>query len=282
MRKNIQSLFVIIILLSACSQAAPNQVQDLPENNTPVNTYAVIAAKDDYSEVGMSNLLVDYIDLKRMRDALLELGWDQEQIHSLKDFDQTSLKEELDWLEENADSNDLVLFYVTGHGNYLNYRVHWNEFFPEEWSQIASYQRVLIVDSCSAALFTDSINDDPNPHISIAAVDDDEYGWKGIKEEGLPIIGGIFTFYFVEGLGEGKADTDGDGLVSVQEAALYAEEKQRKYMHDIVFVVPEFLESYHNLGVKPEKDKSFPDVIMDDTVGYQLNINISEGRLISE
>ena len=280
MKKTIQSLFItttfITLLLSACSQAAPVVVQDLPDNNNPVEVFAVLAQKDSYNDVGMSALLVDYIDIKRLRGSLEELGWPAENIHEIREFDQESIQIELDWLEENADSNDMVFFYVTGHGNYLRYHVHWNDFFPEEWSQITSYRRVLVVDSCSAAEFTNSINNDPNPHISIAAVDEDEYGWKGIKEEGLPIIGGIFTFYFSEALVETKADTNGDGFVSVQEAALLAEEKQRGYMHDVVFAVPEFVEDYHSIGVRPEKDKTFPDVIIDDAVEYPLDLNISE------
>ena len=267
----------ITLILSACSQTTPDQdqIQALPQNDTPIDVYAVLAEKDNYADVDMSNLLVDYIDIKRIRGALEELGWPPENIHDLKEFDRESLLTELDWLEEVADSNDIVLFYVTGHGNYLRYRVHWNDFFPEEWSQIASQQRVLVVDSCSAAEFTNSVNDDPSGHISIAAVDGDEYGWKGIKEEGLPIIGGVFTFYFAEALGETKADRDGNGLVSVQEAALFAEEKQRGYMHDVVFAVPQFVEDYHSLGARSDEDETFPDVIIDDGLGYPLDLSVT-------
>lgn len=271
---------MLTFLLSSCSNMNnPLVIESVDQSaapDNPVEVYAVLAQKDSYSDVDMSPLLVDYIDIKRLRGSLEELGWASENIHEVREFDRESLQVELDWLEENADNNDLVFFYVTGHGNYLRYHVHWNDFFPEEWSQIPSYRRVLVVDSCSAAEFTNSINDDPNPHISIAAVDEDEYGWKGIKEEGLPIIGGIFTFYFAEALVEMKADTDGDGLVSVQEAALLAEEKQRGYMHDVVFAVPQFVEDYHSIGVWPEKDKTFPDVIVDDTIEVQLNLSVSQ------
>lgn len=274
----IQIIFSVILLitLSACSQAAPEavQAQAMPENDTPVDVYAVLAEKDSYNDVDMSNLMVDYIDIKRMRAVLEEMGWPAENIHDLKEFDRAGLEKELDWLEEVADSNDIVLFYVTGHGNYLRYRVNWNDFFPEEWAQIGSYQRVLVVDSCSAALYTNSIKGDPRPQISIAAVDEDEYGWKGLREEGLPIVGGIFTFYFAEALGEQKADKDGDGMVSVQEAALLAEEKQRGYMHDVVFAVPDFVQMYRDLGARSDEDETFPDVIIDDGLGYPLDLNI--------
>ena len=75
-----------------------------------------------------------------------------------------------------------------------------------------------------------------------------------------------------------NADTDGDGLVSVQEAALMAEELQRAYMHDVVLVVPEFLEMYHSIGVFPDEDPTFPDVILDDALGEPLYLDLDNYR----
>ncbi len=287
MKRTIQSLFIfttlITLLLSACD-IRKGAAQEMPGKDpagaptlapdNPVEYYAVLAAKDDYSDVGMTDMLVDYIDLDRMRDALLNQGWELGQIHFLKGFDRADLQTELDWLEENADQNDVVLFYVTAHGTYMRVNIDWSDFFPEQWAQIPSYNRVLVVDSCTAAEFTNPIHSDPNPHLSIAAVDADEYGWKGLEEEGLPIVGGIFTFYFVEALVDRSADDNGDGLVSIQEAVLAAEVKQREYMHEVVFAVPEFVEGYHSIGVEPEQDETFPDVIIDDALGYPLDISI--------
>jgi hypothetical protein len=268
-------LLAILIISSACANPEKKfEPTPLPDD-TPVEYYAVLAEKDSYADVDMAPLMVNYIDIKRMREALEDLGWPMENIHEVKEFDQASLKVELDWLEENADTNDLVFFYITGHGAYLHRNIRWESFFPREWAQIASHRRVLLVDTCTAAEFTNALKTDPNPYLALAAVDDDEYGWKGIEKEGLPIIGGIFTFYFAEALVELKADVDGDGKVSVQEAARIAEEKQRTYMQEIVFGVPAFLEMYHTLGENPEKDKTFPDVIVDDTIGLPIILDIN-------
>lgn len=132
--------------------------------------------------------------------------------------------------------------------------------------------KVLVVDSCQAAQFTNQIKE--NNGLLLAAVDEDEYGWKGLEEEGLPIVGGIFTYYFTEALLDPAADGNGDGRVSVQEAALAAEVQQREYMHEVVFSVPEFVDDYHQLGVEPEKDTSFPDVIIRDSTDADLNLDI--------
>jgi hypothetical protein len=48
-----------------------------PEPINPVEGWAVLAEKDDYSDVGMTDLPVDYVDNTRMREALLGLGLEE-------------------------------------------------------------------------------------------------------------------------------------------------------------------------------------------------------------
>jgi len=235
-----------------------------------VNGWAILAEKDDYSDVEMSNLLVDYINITQLHQQLLDAGWQESHIHDLREFDRETLQGGLDWLAENADQDDIVFLYVAAHGKYLREVLVWDEFFAADWEQIPSHRRLLVIDSCQAANYTGAVSDDPAPYLSIAAVAGDEYGWSGLEEEGLPIIGGVFTHYFATAFDDPNADTDGDGFVSAQEAALMAESQQRTYMHDVVFAVPEFLEMYHGGGAFPEKDPDFPHVVIDDTIGEPL------------
>jgi hypothetical protein len=239
-----------------------------------VSGWAVLAEKDDYSDVEMTDLPVDYINITQLRQRLLDAGWQESHILELREFDRETLRDDLDWLAENADQDDVVFLYVAAHGKYLKDVVTWDEFFAAEWEQIPSHRRLLVIDSCQAANYTGVVSRDPAPHLSIAVVAGDEYGWSGLEDEGLPIIGGVFTHYFAAAFDEPEADTDGDGFVSVQEAALMAEGQQRIYMHDVVFAVPEFLEGYHKAGVHPDKDPGFPHVVIDDTIGEPLYLTL--------
>lgn len=45
-------------------------------------------------------------------------------------------------------------------------------------------------------------------------------------------------------------------------------------MHEVVFGVPKFVEMYHGIGVEPEKDETFPDVIIDDAMGDELFLTV--------
>lgn len=238
--------------------------------------WAVLAQKDDYSDVDMTNLPVDYAGMGKMRQVLEQAGWAPDRIRELKEFDRESLTVSLDWLEENAAEDDVALVYVAAHGRYLSDVLRWEAFFPTEWREIPSRRRVLVIDACQAANYTGAVADDPSPTLSVAAVDGDEYGWSGLEEEGLPIIGGVFTHYFSEAFGDPQADSDGDGCVSVQEAALLAEEGQRTYMHEVVFAVPEFLAMYQRGGSSPDEDPTFPDVIVDDTIGEPVCLDLRQ------
>ena len=239
-----------------------------------VQGWAVLAEKDNYDDVEMTNLPVGYIGITQVHQLLLDSGWQESQIHEAREFDRESLTAELDWLAENADQDDLVFVYVAAHGRYLQDVLVWSDFFDKEWEEIPSYHQVLMIDSCQAANYTATISSDPEPYLSVAAVAGDEYGWSGLEEEGLPIIGGVFTHYFTLAFQDPEADTDGDGQVSTQEAALWAETQQRTYMHEEVFAVPKFVEDYHAIGVYPDQDPEFPHVVVKDTIGAPVILKL--------
>lgn len=256
--KQIIILVVFLALVSGCYLSEPS--------NHTVDGWAVLAEKDEY-EPPHADLMVEYINIARMRQALEKSGWDPGHIHDLREFERETLEAELDWLEDSADENDIVILYVASHGDYLSGEVIWHEFFAEEWAQIPSQRRLLHVQACKAENFIDDLADDPEPHLSVAAVARNELAWAGLEEEGLPIIGGVFTYYFTGALDDPAADEDGNGLVSVQEAAQLADEQQREYMQDVVLAVPEFVEMYHQAFYYPEKDPTYPHVIVDDAIG---------------
>ena len=262
-------LVIILTLVASCETIKPSV-----EN--PVEGWAVLAEKVYYEAPNEHDRPVDYIDITLMRQALEVSGWNPDHIHDLREYTQETLRAELNWLEEIADENDIVILYVTGHASYLRDEVLWRDFFADEWSLISSQRRVLIVDTTKAANFTNVVRrNDPLLYLSIASAAENEYSWVGFEEEGLPIIGSVFTHYFADALNNPDADADEDDLVSIQEAALMAEERQRAYMHDLVLVVPEIVEMYHTqTWTTPEQDPTYPNVIMDDAIGEPLYLTL--------
>jgi hypothetical protein len=259
-------IILVLLLLAGCSQATPDPAA--PAGDGVVQGWAVLARKEDYSDVGMSDLLVDYIDVVQTRQMLEDSGWQPDHIRELREYDRRTLQDGLDWLAENADQDDVAFLYVAGHGKFLSEVLVWDAFFAEDWAEIPSHRRLLVVGSCQAANYTRAVDDDPAPHLSIAAVAENEYSWCGLEEEGLPIIGDVFTHFFVAAFSDPQADAD--GFVSTQEAALVAERQQRTYFHGVVFAVPEFLEMFRGPDYAPDQDPEYPHVVVDDALDEPL------------
>lgn len=239
-----------------------------------VNGWAVLAEKDNYDDVKMTNLPIGYTNTLQLRQVLTEFGWQASRIRELREFDRSSLHQSLEWLAQNADADDMVLLYVAAHGKYMTDVVKWSDFIAADWAAVPSQKRVMVMDTCQAGGLTAALKGDARPYLSIAAVAQGELGWSGLEEEGLPIIGGVFTHYLAAAFSNPQADADGNGQVSVQEAARLAETQQRAYMHNVVLAVPEFLEGYHKLGSFPERDPDFPHMIVDDKMGQPVYLKL--------
>jgi hypothetical protein len=278
-----------LLLCSACAGPAAD-VQDVAVveqvDETPVDAeqqeidlaevegWALLAEKDAYDDVGMTNLPIDYIDIERMKTTLLNAGWEADQILEVREFDRDSLRDGLAWLAENADEDDIALTLISGHGNYVREVIGWADFAAEDWVVIPAERRVLIMATCQAQNYTAALSE-ADSTITVAGAAGHEYGWSGLEEEGLPIIGSVFGYYLTEAFSEAAADSDGDGYVSVQEAAAYAEPQQQAYMHDVVFAVPEYAAMYHQLGVQPENNPEYPHIVVDDRYGEPLNLDLN-------
>lgn len=107
-------------------------------------------------------------------------------------------------------------------------------------------------------------------------------GWAGLEEEGLPVIGGVWTHYFTNALFNSTADADENGFVSVEEAFDFSTPLVQKYMNETVFAVPEFLEMYHDIGIYPENYDAYPHPVMDDHYPEQLYLDLSYYELTSD
>jgi len=150
----------------------------------------------------------------------------------------------------------------------------WNDWFPNEWERLYTQRKILMVDSCSAGEFIEQLRFDPSPHVSLAHCSAGEVAWAGIPEEGLPIIGSVWNYYFTNALCNSTADSDENGFVSVEEAFNFSTPLTQRYMNETVFAVPEFLESYHDIGIYPENYDAYPNPVMDDQYPEQLHLNL--------
>ena len=240
--------------------------------NASVDGWGVLLEMNEFPE-GWSDLPVEFINSERMQTVLFSLGWRSDHVYIIHDNLTISVVQEaVEWLVNNTDCDDIALLYIFTHGMWMRNVLLWNDWFPVEWEKVNASKKILIADTCHAEEFIEPIRNDLLPHISLACCSADEVSWAGLEEEGLPIIGSVWNYYFTNALCNSSADLDSSGFVSLEEAFNFSTPLVQRYMNETVFAVPEFLESYHDIGIYPENYDAYPHPVMDDGYPDQLVI----------
>jgi len=248
-----------------------------------VEGWAAILEMNNFPEGWSSFPSMDFMNSKMLSDALLELGWQTDHIYVKRDNLTISVVEEaVKWLTNNSDTNDIALLYIFTHGMWMRNALLWNDWFPSAWQEVDTSRRILVIDTCHAGEFIEPVLNDSEPHVSLAHCSADEVAWAGIPEEGLPIIGSVWNYYFTNALCNSTADSDTNGFVSVEEAYNFSTPLIQRYMNETVFAVPEFLQSYHDIGIYPENMDAYPHPIMDDQYPDELHLDLRYYIIVSD
>jgi hypothetical protein len=261
------SIVIILLLFAASGVSLVSDIQATSEDS-----WAVLLEMNDFPE-GWTDLPVDYINNERLQLALLNSGVPSNHVYIVNgSLTLDVVQEAVDWLKNESDGDDTVLVYIFTHGMWMSDVLLWNSWFPSEWGQLNVSKKILMVDTCFAEAFFEPIKADSAPHISLGSCTAEELSWAGLEEEGLPIIGSVWNYYFANALGNSSADSDENGRISVEEAFNFSTPLVQKYMNETVFTVPEFLQSYHDIGIYPEDYDAYPHPTMDDGFSGQLVI----------
>jgi len=251
-------------------------------SSNDIEGWAAILEMNNFPE-GWTDMPMDFINSEMVSNTLMELGWQSDHIYVKHDnLTMWNVKEAVEWLANNTRVNDVALLYISTHGSWMRGEILWNQWFPSAWQEVNTPRRILMIDTCSAGEFTEPVRNDPEPHVSLGHCSAGEVGWAGLEEEGLPIIGGVWTYYFTNALFNSTADSDKNRFVSVEEAFNFSTPLVQKYMNETVFAVPEFLEMYHDIGIYPENYDAYPHPVMDDQYPGQLYLDLQYYNLLSD
>ncbi|MFX0079578.1 MAG: hypothetical protein ACFE8O_10110 [Candidatus Hermodarchaeota archaeon] len=221
--------------------------------------WAVLLEMNDYPDP-ITDLPTDFSDSRKWNATLQSLGWQTHHIQFYHGFlDQHVGEAALQFLARNADANDIVLFYIFAHGSWIRDHMQWYSWFPTQWAELQSLEKLLVVSACSSEELIEPLTIDPAPHIHIAAAQKDEgYAWAGLPEEGLPIIGEVFNHFFTNALVNTSADQDSNGEICVEEAFVFASPLSQEYITTVVFpAFPDFADSCNNTAPQPVIDDAY-------------------------
>jgi hypothetical protein len=245
-----------------------------------VEGWAVILEMNNFPG-GWTSFPIDFKNSEMLTNALKQLGWQTDHMYVEQDnLTEQNVREAVDWLVNNTSPGDIALLYIFTHGSWMNMVVHWGDWFPAAWQKVSTTRRLLMVDTCGSGAYISQVRDDSGPHLSLAHCRADELGWAGIPEEGLPIIGSVWDYYFTNALCNSTADSDGNGFVSVEEAFNFSTPLLQKYMKEQVFAGPALLQEYHDLNVYPEYYDAYPHPEMDDQHPGQFYLDLRYYQLL--
>jgi formylglycine-generating enzyme required for sulfatase activity len=212
---------------------------------------ALLVGVSEY-QPGFQKLPSAIKDIQAMEMVLKEKG-EFDDVKTLDNPDPQKIQEEIYQLFNNRTSEDLVLFYFSGHGVKDHNRKFYlttsqtskgqdkklkshtaiaASYLQERMTDSRSERQVIILDCCYAAAFAQGLTVKGDLEIDILA----ELGGKGrailtssnstqesYTQDDLELS--IYTHYLVEGIETGAADRDGDGKISVDELHEYTSKR---------------------------------------------------------
>ncbi len=217
---------------------------------------ALVIGNSEYRDAGLSRLGTPGADVRYLARVLQDpLTGCFDEVRTLDNPESAEARREVARLFSNRTRDDLVLLYFSGHGvldehGELHLAVCDTEremvsatgvaakFVSEQMDRSNSRKAVLILDCCHAGAFArgskgavggsvgtkTAFEGTGQGRIVLTATDATQYAFEGEQVTG----GGqpsVFTRHLIEGLASGAADTDGDGLVSVDELYDYVQER---------------------------------------------------------
>ena len=220
--------------------------------------YALLIGISEYQSKSLKSLPGVAKDIEAMQRVLLDSkigGFDE--VKLLPNPDSFTMQSEVEQLfMEKCQKNDIVLLYFSGHGYrhedgnlfFVSHNTETNpqgqlrigtavdaKFIHERYmSRSKSKRQVLILDCCFSGAFAEGMSAKEAVVVSINNEIAAQLGGEGravltsstatqvsFEDAG----GGVYTRYLVEGIEKGAADTNNDGVITVDELHEYAKRK---------------------------------------------------------
>ena len=217
--------------------------------------WAYIVGVGEYAENPEENRPDMLTEVNDFKNILLQSSWwseDHIKMITAEDATRGNILAGFRWLNSVVSSDDVVLVYLTTHGNHLPLEIppqdeedeedemlvtYWgfaynSSFITDDQinimlNQLKSNQVCLIVDSCYAGGFNDHyklLKSTPEQQrVILMASREDEVSYSG-----------GFGPYVIDGI-RGYADSNGDGVVTAEEVFAYAEPRSFTQQHPTIY-----------------------------------------------
>lgn len=211
---------------------SPSPKPKPPPTAAPQDRWALIVGVTNYrgnvkDTIGGAN------DARLVREVLLKNGWRDDRIRILTDGQTTgqAVSEGISWLQRNSSTKTFSMFHYSGHVKQKNgHEYLWpvdNAYIVD--TEVARVLKALRgtawtnISGCEAGGFDEGLSSSRHLFTGSSHVTEKSYE---DRNTGYSVWSGML---FAEGLRDKKADQDGDGGVSVNEAFQYAAPRAKSY-----------------------------------------------------
>ena len=230
------AVFLALVLFLVSTFALPAMAA---QADSEPECWAVIAGVSNYQAISDLNYGDD--DAQDLYQALSPV-WGTSHMLLLKDWQATksAILSGIDWIADNADENDTVLFFFSGHGSdygggyfcpYDSLTTSWdNDISATELENalapIRADQVVVILDCCYSGCFQNELSESGRVIMMACSSYEVSYEYTALRN-------GAFTYFILEALGKfDEVDTNDDYILSAEEVAAYANPETYQYEYD--------------------------------------------------
>ncbi len=214
------------------------------------NKIGLVIGTNDYSAPGINKLNFAESDARSIKNILTDSEiCDFDEVYEIIDQSYSEATKKIEKILKDAQSDDFILFYFSGHGKLdmlgnlcllfkdtdldylLSTSLHF-DFINRCIEQSKCRTIIMIIDSCFSGaagmkgddLLMKSLSEvSGTGRIILSAAKE----FEAAKEDDT-LKHGVFTNFLMEGLRTGEADSDDDGLVNIDELYDYAYDKTIK------------------------------------------------------
>jgi hypothetical protein len=207
---------------------------------------ALLIANGTYDDPAFRALARPTTDVEALSRVLADPAIGEfDTVVPLIDADCNTIRKAVAGLYKKRSSDDVLLMFYAGHGvkddfgelhlvtrdtvsDELSATAIASSFISREMDRSRSLNQILILDCCFSGAFAgaraaqvgsvgarESFQGNGTGRVILTASDAFEFAWE--EEEGVSGPNSVFTKYLVQGLEQGEADRDCDGLITVDE-----------------------------------------------------------------
>ncbi len=201
--------------------------------------YALLIGVGNFKDPSLSQLPGVPIDIKNFANILRDSEYNPYEVVDLLDGDLIETKKAITDISTNAEEEDIIFFYYSGHGvtnenqtfffvlrdsesKYLDATCLESDYVLSQFRKSKCTNFVIVIDACYSGAFFNNNRGLPKGLFTLTSSRDDQVSLELFNE------GGLFTSILVKGLKSEYIDANRDGRITFSEIFNYLVEETSK------------------------------------------------------